>query len=103
MHSSVLQVQILPSQHYDMTSLVLYVNGVQYPSETLTMDCSSPYGVTRAYETLFSSTWIHHDYRAHMITLEMFSTGYYVLRFDLTPNREADVEHIGLRRQGNVY
>ena len=25
--------------HYDMTSLVLYVNGVQYPSEPFTMDC----------------------------------------------------------------
>ena len=88
--------------HYDMTSLVLYVNGIQHPSEPLTMDCSSPYGVTRAYETLFSSTGIHHDDRAHMITLEMFTKGFYVLGFDLTPDREADEEHISLPRQGNV-
>ena len=52
-------------QHYDMTNLVLYVNGVQLPSEPLTMDCSSPFGAIRAYETLFSSTGIYHDYRAH--------------------------------------
>jgi hypothetical protein len=58
-------------QHYDMTNLVLYVNGVQLPSEPLTMDCSSPFEATRAYETLFLSTGIHHDDRAHMITLEM--------------------------------
>ena len=33
--------------HYlDMTSLLLYVNGVQQPSEPLTMDCSSPFGAT---------------------------------------------------------
>jgi hypothetical protein len=42
--------------HYDMTHFVLYINGVQHPSESLTMDCSSPFGTTRAYETLFSST-----------------------------------------------
>jgi len=88
--------------HYDMSSLVLYVNGVQYPSEPLTMDCTSPFGTTRAYETLFSSTGIHHDDRAHMITLEMFTKGYYILGFDLTPDREADEEHISLPRQGNV-
>jgi hypothetical protein len=34
--------------HYDMTYLVLYVNGIQYPSESLTMDCSSTFGVTRS-------------------------------------------------------
>ena len=29
--------------HYDMTNLVLYINGVQHPLEPLTMDCSSPF------------------------------------------------------------
>jgi len=51
-------------QHYHKTNLVLYINGVQRPSEPLTMDCSSPFGATRAYETLFSGTGIHHDDRA---------------------------------------
>jgi len=37
-----------------------------------------------------------------MITLEMFTKGFYVLDFDLTPNRQADEEHISLPRQGNV-
>jgi len=88
--------------HHYMTNLVLYVNGVQRPSEPLTMDCFSPFGATRAYETLFSSTGIHHDDRAHMITLEIFTKGFYILGFDLTPDREADGEHISLPRQGNV-
>ena len=60
------------------------------------MDCSSPFGATRAYETLFSNTGIRHYYRAHMITLEMFTKVFYVLGFDLTPDREADEEHISL-------
>ena len=66
------------------------------------MDCSSPFGATRAYETLFSNTGIRHYYRAHMITLEMFTKVFYVLGFDLTPDREADEEHISLPRERNV-
>jgi hypothetical protein len=51
-----------------MTNLVLYVNGVQHPSEPLTMDYSSPFGTTKAYETLFSNTGIHLDDRAYDYT-----------------------------------
>ena len=35
-------------QSYYMANLVLYVNGVELPSETITMDCSSPFVGTRA-------------------------------------------------------
>jgi hypothetical protein len=87
--------------HYDMTNLVLCVNEVQHPSEPLAMDCSSPFRVTRAYETLFSSIGIHYDC-AHMITLEMFTKGFYILGFDVTPDREADEEHIRLPGLGNL-
>ena len=87
--------------HYDMTNLVLYVNGVHHSAETLTIDCSTPFE-TRAYETVFSSTGIYHDDRALMITLEMFTNDFYVIGFDFTPDREADEEHISLPRQGNV-
>ena len=69
-----------------MTNLVLYVNALQLPSEALTMDSSSPFGATRAYETLFSITGIHHDDRAFMISLEVFTKGFYILDFDLTPD-----------------
>ena len=40
-------------QHYDMTNLVLYVNGVQLPSEPLTKDCSSTFGTTRVTKHYF--------------------------------------------------
>jgi len=42
--------------HYDMNNLVLFVDGVQNNSKTLTIDYSSTFGATKAYETLFSST-----------------------------------------------
>ena len=37
-----------------------------------------------------------------MITMEMFTKGFYILGFDLTPDREPDEEHLSLARQGNV-
>jgi hypothetical protein len=37
-----------------------------------------------------------------MITPEMLTKDFYVLVFDLTPDREADEEHISLPRQGSV-
>ena len=66
------------------------------------MDCYLPFGATRAYESLFSSTGIHHVERAHTITLEIFTNGFCVLGFDLTSNREADKEHIILPCQGKL-
>ena len=81
---------------------MFYVNDVQHPPEPLTMDCSSPFGATSVYETLFSSNGIHHDERAQMITLEIFTKVFYILGFDLTPDREAEEEHINLPCQDNV-
>jgi hypothetical protein len=37
-----------------------------------------------------------------MITLDVFTKGYYLLGFDPTPDREAEKEHISLPRHGNV-
>ena len=76
--------------HYDMANLVFYVKGVYHPSKPFNMDCSSTFRATRAYETLFTSTGIHHDDRAHVITPEIFTKGYNILGFDLTPDTEAD-------------
>jgi len=39
--------------NYDITNIVLFVNGVLNPSEPLTIYCSSTFGAIKAYETLF--------------------------------------------------
>ena len=39
--------------HYDNSKLVLYVNGFQHPPEPLSMDCSTPFGATRATRHCF--------------------------------------------------
>ena len=66
------------------------------------MDCSSTFGSTMTYETLFSSNGIHHDDHAHIISLEMSPKRFWILGFDLTSHREADVENISLTPQGNL-
>ena len=71
--------------HYYMTKFVFFVNGVQNPSEPLTMDCFTTIDATRPFETLFSNTGIQHDDRVHMITMEMLTKVFYVLRFYLAP------------------
>ena len=55
-------------------------------------------GLTKHY---FENTGFLHDYRAHMITLEMFTKVFYVLGFDLTPDIQADEEHKIMLREGN--
>jgi len=72
---------------HDMTNLVLCVNGVQQHSEPLSMDCASTFWATRAYETWFSTTGIHHDYRAHTNALELNTKIFYIRDFGLTPDR----------------
>ena len=81
--------------HYNITINLLHVNGVHHPPEPLTMNCSSPFGAMKQllllYITMTMFRWIPYKYSPH-----------YILGFDLTPDREADEEHIGLPRQGNV-
>jgi len=85
-----------------MSNLVLFVNGVQNPSEPHAIECSLTFSATRDYEILFSSTVTQHDNRAQRITLGKFSKFFYVSGFDLTPDREVDEEHICLPRQGII-
>ena len=66
---------------------MLYVNGVQLPSVALNIDQSSPFWATMAEEKLFSSSGINRDGPAHMITMEVFTKCFYILGFDLPPDR----------------
>ena len=86
---------------YDMRNLVLYLHGVQHPPDPHTMGYSSPFGATRAYEILFSSTGIHHDGNAHMINLDISTNGFHVLGFDLIRVRQR-TKTFEPPRQGNM-
>jgi len=74
-----------------MTNLVLYVHFVQHLSALwIAQHPLCLPGLRKNY----SSTGIHYNDPAYMITLEMFSRAFYILGVDLTPDKEADEEHI---------
>ena len=57
---------------------------------------------TRAYETLFTGTNIHHNDRGHMITPQMFANGYFMLTYLLSPDLTDDLLHKNPVDRGEV-
>lgn len=74
-------------KHNKISSFALYVNGVQIPNEPIETNFVDGSEVcARAYSTLFEATGILHTSQSNLITKEMFSNGYFMLAFDLTPD-----------------
>jgi hypothetical protein len=55
-----------------------------------------------AYNTLFEGSGIRHSNAGLQVTHLMFIAGYFMLLFDLTPDRAASEGHISLSDQGNI-
>jgi hypothetical protein len=71
----------------------LIVNGKQYPIEGLSMDMGSQKTSVMAYNTLFDATGIHHSDTGLHIRHDIFLNGYFMLLFDLTPDRSVSASH----------
>ena len=54
-----------------------------------------------AYRTLFEGSGIHHSNSGLQITSEMYINGYFMLLFDLTPDRAASEGHTSHQDNGN--
>jgi len=54
------------------------------------------------YRTLFEESGIQYSNAGHQITYDMFINGYFILLFDLTPDRGASECHTSHPEQGNV-
>ena len=89
-------------RHYDMTNFSLFVNGKQYPNEGLSMDMSHEKSSVLAYNTLFEGSGIHHSNAGLQITHDMYINGYFMLLFDLTPDRAASEGHVSPPDNGVV-
>jgi hypothetical protein len=74
---------------YDHSNFALYVNGKLIPSEGLSVDTGHEKTSSMAYRTLFDRTGIHHSNSG----LQMCIAGYFMLLFDLTPDRAASEGH----------
>jgi hypothetical protein len=80
-------------RHYGINYFLLFVNGKQYPNESLTIDTSSEKTSVMAYNTLFDATGIHHSDTGLQVTHDRFLNGHFMLLFDLTPDRCASAGH----------
>jgi hypothetical protein len=72
-----------------MTNFSLFVNGKQYPNAGLSMDLSHEITSVLAYNPLFERSGIHHSNAGLQIPHDIFINVYFILFFDLTPDRAA--------------
>jgi len=79
--------------HYDLNSFALNVNGRQIPTEVLSMGMDHEKTLVMGYTTLFEGSGIHHSNSGLQITHDMYTNGYFMLLFDLTPDRAASEGH----------
>ena len=54
------------------------------------------------YNTLFEGSGIRHSNAELQGTHDMFKAGYFMLLFDLMPDRAASEDHVSLPDQGNI-
>jgi hypothetical protein len=80
----------------------MIVNGRQIPSEDLTLDPGHEKTTTLAYKTLFEGTGIHHSNSGLQITHDMYINGYFMLLYDLTPDRTASDGHTSPQEGGTI-
>jgi hypothetical protein len=89
-------------RHYDLTNFAIYVNGKQIPNEGLSLGMDHEKTSVMGYRTLFEGSGIHHSNSGLQITHDMYIAGYFVLRFDLTPDRAASEGHTSHPDNGNI-
>ena len=71
-------------QHYDISDFSLFVNGEQFPNECLSVGMDHEKTSVMCYRTLFG---IHHPNTGLQMTHDLYINGYFVLLFNLAPNR----------------
>jgi hypothetical protein len=89
-------------RHYGIRQFELYVNGRQIPSERLRIDTGSEKITVMGYRTLFEVSGIRHSNAGLQITHDMFIAGYFMLLFDLTPDRGASECNTSHPKNGNI-
>jgi len=73
--------------YYDISDFSLFVNGKQFPNESLTPGMDHEKTSVMGYRTLFDASGIHYSNTGLQITYDMYIKGYCMLLFDLTPDR----------------
>ena len=89
-------------RHYDLSSFALNVNGRQVPTKGLSLIMDHEKTSVMGYRTLFEGSGIHHSNSGLQITHDMYISGYFMLLFDLTPDRAASEGHTSHPDNGNI-
>jgi len=78
------------------------VNGKQIPTEGLSLGMDHGKTSVLVYRTLFEGSGIHHSNSGLQITHDMYINGYFMLYFDMTPDRAASEGHTSHPDDGNI-
>ena len=76
-------------KHFGLRAFVMYVNGREIPSESLSIDPGHGKTTVMGYKTLFEGSGMHHSNSALQVTHDMHINGYFMFLFDLTPDLAA--------------
>jgi hypothetical protein len=85
---------------YDLNYFALYVNGRQLPPEGMGMAHENL--SVMGYNTLFDGSGIHHSNSGLQITHDLYIKGFFMLVFDLTPDRAASKGHSSNPKNGTI-
>jgi len=88
--------------HFNLNHFTLLCNGRPIRSEGLPLDMSQEKTSVLTYNTLFEGSGIRHSNAGLQLTHRMFIAGYFVLLFDLTPDRADSEGHISLLDKCNI-
>ena len=80
----------------------LFVNGIQFPNQGLTLGMDHEKTSVMDYSSLFEASGIHHSNTGLQITPYIYIVGSFVLLFDLTPDRSPSECHTSHPENGSV-
>lgn len=89
-------------KHNKITSSSLYVNGIPTPSESILTRFSDSEEYARAYASIFSATGLLHSSQGNLVTKNMYSHGYFMIAYDLTPDLASHDSCSSLLDRGNI-
>jgi len=78
------------------------VNGRQIPTEGLSLGMDHEKTSVMGDSTLFEVSGFHHPNSGLQITHDMYINGYFMLLFDLTPDRASSEGHTSHPGNGNI-
>ena len=88
--------------HFVLNHFTLFYNGIPIPTEGLRMNIDHEKASVLAYNNLFEGSGIRHSNAGLQLTQGMFIAEYFMLLFDLNPDRPVSDGHISLPDQRNM-